>query len=306
MNTSVSPGETRGSVIHGDRRIALVSCVEALDVDYDMDLVCHALRRAGATVDVVSWDDATVEWSSYDTAVIRSTWDYHRRIDEFMKWARSTNGVTRLLNSLPIVEWNTDKRYLRDLRSAGFAVVPTSFVEPDDDIHQHLGPLIEKGDVVVKPVISAGSNDTERHSSAADALNHVATLHASNRTVMIQPYLADVDVEDETGLVYMNGVFSHAFAKGAMLATTKNMAAGLYAEERIEAREATADQRTLGDAVVEWVTGRFGIPLYTRVDLLPSADGPVIIEVEMTEPSLYVSLCEGAPDRFAEAVLASR
>ncbi|NDB06818.1 MAG: hypothetical protein EBX95_14095, partial [Acidimicrobiia bacterium] len=59
----------------------------------------------------------------------------------------------------------------------------------------------------------------------------------------------------------------------------------------------------LGDDVVRWVTERFGLPLYARVDLLPTADGPIIIELEMTEPSLYVSLGDGAADRFARAVL---
>jgi hypothetical protein len=54
---------------------------------------------------------------------------------------------------------------------------------------------------------------------------------------------------------------------------------------------------------VRWVTERFGLPLYARVDLLPTADGPIIIELEMTEPSLYVSLGDGAADRFARAVL---
>jgi glutathione synthase/RimK-type ligase-like ATP-grasp enzyme len=252
---------------------------------------------------VVSWDDPTVDWTAFDVAVIRSTWDYHRRFDEFMAWVRSTAASTRLLNPLAILEWNTDKRYLSDLESAGFPVVPTRFVPPGHDAMADVRRLLEHGDIVVKPSISAGSNDTERHDSFDEATKQIEGLHAAGRTVMVQPYVERVDVEGETGLVFMNGEYSHAFAKGAMLASSKTMAGGLYAEERIEARLASDAQRRLGDDLVRWVTERFGLPLYARVDLLPTADGPIIIELEMTEPSLYVSLGDGAADRFARAVL---
>lgn len=285
------------------RRVALVSCAEALEIDDDMNLVLAAAKAAGIDACVVSWDDPAVDWSSFDLVVIRSTWDYHRRIDEFLRWARSTADVTRLMNPLEIIEWNTDKRYLNDLQNAGFAVVPTIFVEPGRDAGDDVRRLLEHGEIVVKPSISAGSNDTERHDSFDLAMRHVAELHAGARTVMVQPYMSRVDVDDETGLVYMNGAYSHAFAKGPMLASTKTMAGGLYAEERIEPRVADDAQRRLGDAVVAWVSERFGSPLYVRVDLLPTADGPVIIELEMTEPSLYVALADGAADRFAAAML---
>ena len=303
MNTNVGPGETRGPVTSGVRRVALVSCDEARDIDYDMQSVRQALIDVGVDAVVVSWDDATVDWSSFDRAILRSTWDYHRRLEEFLVWARATNEVTRLCNSLAVIEWNTDKHYLAELHHAGFATVPTTFIEVGGDARSEIERVLSFGDAVVKPCVSAGSNDTERHTTAESALAQIADLHARGRAVMVQPYMAQVDADDETGLVYMNGVFSHAFAKGPLLAAEKNMEGGLYAEERIEARLADDAQRALGDASIAWVSRRFGTPLYARVDLLPSVDGPMIIELEMTEPSLYVALGDGAPERFARAVL---
>lgn len=303
MNENVGPGETRGPVTFRARRVALVSCDEALDVDYDMHLVVEATKVAGIDARVVSWDDPAVDWASFDLVAIRSTWDYHRRIAEFLDWARSTAELTRLMNPLRIIEWNTDKRYLNDLRDAGFAVVPTIFVEPGRDVSDDVRRLMQRGDVVVKPSISAGSNDTERHASFDHAMRQIEELHDAGRTVMVQPYLSRVDVDGETGLVYVNGEYSHAFAKGPMLASTKTITGGLYVEERIEPRVADDTQRRLGDDVVAWVSDRFGLPLYARVDLLPAVDGPVIIELELTEPSLYVALADGAADRFAAALL---
>lgn len=273
-----------------------------MGLDTDMPLVQVALQRAGIDHLVVPWDDDQ-DWSQFSLVVIRRTWDYHRRYDEFMDWVRRVSQVTELANSAEIVTWNTDKRYLAELAAAGMPIVPTTYVAPGESLDSAaIDRLLEAGDVVVKPTVSAGSNDTERHADSASLRAHIATLHASGRTAMVQPYVREVDTGSETGLVYIDGAFSHAFAKGPMLRDPKTMAQGLYAEERIDARRPSPAERDLGDRVVGWVRERFGTPLYTRVDLLPSSAGPVVIEVEMTEPSLYVHLGEDAAERLARAI----
>jgi hypothetical protein len=115
--------------------------------------------------------------------------------------------------------------------------------------------------------------------------------------------MADVDVESETGLVFIDSKFSHAFAKGPLLAQAKNMSGGLYAEEEIGVRQPTAEQLLIGEQAVKWLTSRFGKLLYARVDLLPTAQGPVIIEIELAEPSLYLLLHPQAATQLAEAII---
>lgn len=280
----------------------MVTCREALGLDTDMPLLVAALDRLGLVTTVVPWDDE-VDWSIFDAVVMRSTWDYHRRYDEFMTWVHDVAAQTRIANTADIITWNTDKRYLADLAAEGLPTVPTTFVAPGEEVDRAMvGDLLINGDVVVKPTVSAGSNDTERHQDIDDVVRHVQALHATNRTAMVQPYLNEVETGFETGLVYIDGEFSHAFSKGPMLRDPKTMAEGLYAEEQIAARTASATERSVGDRVRGVLTARFERPLYTRVDLLPSADGPVIIEVEMTEPSLYMHLGDSAADRLAAAI----
>ena len=292
-----NPEETRGSV-------ALVTCREALGIDYDMPLLLEAVRAAGIAVDEVCWDDESIDWSTYNHIVIRSTWDYHRRYDEFMHWVRTVSAVSTISNSVDVITWNTDKHYLAEVAEMGLPVVPTVFIEPGhDDWLDQVRELLTKGDVVVKPAISAGSNDTERHSNINAAQTHIAELLSAQRSVMLQPYMADVDVESETGLVFIDGKFSHAFAKGPLLAQAKNMSGGLYAEEEIGVRQPTAEQLLIGERAVKWLTSRFGNLLYARVDLLPTAQGPVIIEIELTEPSLYLLLHPQAATELAHALL---
>lgn len=282
--------------------IALVTCREALGLDTDMPLLTAALERAEVESVVVPWD-ADVDWSQFSLVVVRSAWDYHRRYEEFMSWVLRVSPITSLANSAEVISWNTDKRYLAELAGQGLPTVPTTFVAPGEELDRSsIVELLARGDVVVKPTISAGSNDTERHHDIERLLSHVQALHASGRTAMVQPYLSAVETASETDLVYIDGELSHAFAKGPMLRDPKIMAEGLYAEERITAREASIAERTLGDRVINMVSTRFEKPLYGRVDLLPSADGPVIIEVELTEPSLYVHLSTDAADRLADAI----
>jgi glutathione synthase/RimK-type ligase-like ATP-grasp enzyme len=292
-----NPEATRGSV-------ALVTCREALGIDYDMPLLLEVVRAAGIAVDEVCWDDESIDWSMYDHVVIRSTWDYHRRYNEFMQWVRSVSSVSTMSNSLDVITWNTDKHYLAEVAAMGLPVVPTVFIEPGhDDWPDQVHDLLAHGDVVVKPAISAGSNDTERHSNINAAQQHISELLSAQRSVMLQPYMDDVDVESETGLVFIDGKFSHAFAKGALLAQEKNMSGGLYAEEEIGVRQATAEQLLIGERAVKWLTSRFGKLLYARVDLLPTAQGPVIIEIELTEPSLYLLLHPNAASELANALI---
>ena len=292
-----NPEATRGSV-------ALVTCREALGFDYDMPLLLEAVRATGIAVDEVCWDDESIDWSTYDQVVIRSTWDYHRRYDEFMQWVRAVSAVSTICNSLDVITWNTDKHYLAEVAETGLPVVPTRFIEPSDtDWLDDVSLLLAKGDVVVKPTISAGSNDTERHSNIDVAQQHISALLSAQRSVMLQPYLADVDVESETGLVFIDSKFSHAFAKGALLAQEKNMSGGLYAEEEIGIRQPTDEQLLIGERAMQWLLSRFGKLLYARVDLLPTAHGPVIIELELTEPSLYLLLHPSAATDLANVLI---
>jgi hypothetical protein len=278
--------------------VVLATCADLPDGDEDASALLAALDRAGVSGRFGVWTDPAATWTDA-LVVLRSTWDYAPRRGEFLSWAWS---VPRLVNPLPVVEWNTDKTYLADLEAAGVPVVPTVVVPPGAN-----ADLPASGEFVVKPSVGAGSRGAGRFSAerAEAARGHVAALHASGHTALVQPYLHAVDDAGERALVYLDGTFSHAITKGAMLAPSAAHAiagADLYVEERISAAVASSDERAVADAAVAFAAARFGVPLYARVDLLPSADGPVVVELELTEPSLFLTYGEGAADRFAAAI----
>lgn len=270
-------------------RVGLATSAGFPGLHVDERLVLAPLDRLGVEAEAVRWDDEAVDWSSYDLVVVRSTWDYTGRREEFLAWAAS---VPRLANPAPLLTWNTDKRYLAELAAAGVPVVPTAFVAPgeayDVPAHEH----------VVKPTVSAGARDTRRFAAGEDSTGHAAALLDAGRTVMVQPYQAAVDAAGETALLFFLGGLSHAARKGPVLVPTLSSPD----EVEIVPREASPAELEVARAALAAVP-HDGPLLYARVDLVPGPDGaPVVMELELTEPSLFLSQAPGAADRFAQAV----
>ena len=294
-------------------RIALVTARDALALDEDMPPLHAALEEAGVTADAPCWDDAVVDWSRYDAALLRSTWDYVERIDEFLAWCERCAGLTRLLNPPAVVRWNTDKHYLRHLAQAGVPVVPTRFVEPQMDAASELqaflgggpaactvGDAVACDEFVVKPTIGAGSRDAARYArdQAVVAIAHVQRLLEARRSVLLQPYLDRVDEQGETAVLYLGGEFSHAVRKGPLLRRGAGLVEGLFAPEDIRPREAEPGELVVAAAAYAAIP--FDAPAYARIDLIRDDRGsPVVLELELTEPSLFLAHAPGAALRLA-------
>lgn len=278
--------------------LATAAALPRLDAE-DGPPLLTALAGRGVAAEPAVWDDPAVDWAAYELIVIRSTWDYSPRREGFVAWAESVAAQTRLANPASVIRWNTDKRYLAALAAAGLPVVPTTWLEPGDP-----AALPPAGEYVVKPAISAGAKDTARFAADDPAgPAHVRALQAVRRTVMVQPYLSAVDTAGETALIFVAGRYSHAIRKGPLLRPGGALPAGLYAEEHIRARTPSARERDLADAVLAAVPGGRDQLLYARVDVVPGADGvPVLLELELTEPSLFLDCSPGAADRLAAAI----
>lgn len=266
--------------------VSLATCTDLPAGDEDGDLLVAELARAGVRATWVPWTSWPTTAAPDTLVVVRSTWDYTTQRPRFLDWV---NGLPRVANEADVIAWNTDKTYLEDLAAAHLPTVPTSFAFPGEQI-----VIPDAGECVVKPSVGAGSRGAGRFAWAdqAAARTHAAALHAAGRTVLVQPYLDRVDEVGETALVYFDGRFSHAVRKGAMLpaGTTHDVdGRALYVTERIAAAVPEPAELEIGAAVCQLIRDRFGADqLYTRVDLLPSPDGPVVIEIELSEPSLFL------------------
>jgi len=290
--------------------IALVSARGARKLDEDLPPLRRALEESGARVTIARWDDPKIAWSDFDLALLRSTWDYARRLPEFLQWIERAAACTRLLNPPEVVRWNTDKHYLGVLERASVPVVPSAFVEPGQDAQRALAGILEAHphaeDIVIKPSVGAGSKDAQRHARGSDGemLAHLDRLLRANRSALMQPYLPSVDTRGETALLFFNGEYNHAIRKGPLLKRGAESARGLFAVEQITAREPSSAEREIAQRALEAIP--FARPLlYARVDLIHDESGaPQLLELELTEPSIFLAHAAGSAERFARAILA--
>lgn len=299
---------------------ALVTADAAAGLDPDLEPLAAAMAarcQSGDAARIVSWDDPSLDWSTFSAVIIRSTWDYTDRLTEFLDWVDHVSAVSRLVNPADTVRWSTDKRYLADLAAAGIPVVPTVFVAPGDE-----SPAMPRGTdgapvgvAVAKPTVGAGSSGAQRCTTPEDLAAHVVALHADGRTAMVQPYLGGLDEHGETALCFGPGpdgglAFSHAFVKGPILRSVEVEQVGdLFAKEDIGPRTPTAAEfelatRALTSAPVAALSG----VEFARVDIAPhgaggrdDADSLVVVELELIEPSFYFESSRGSAGWLAEA-----
>ncbi len=262
-------------------KIAYVSCKTLPESDIDEQPLVQGLLQAGHDASVAAWDDASVDWASYDAALIRATWNYAQHLDAFRDWLRRVDGQTTLINPLDTLTWNLHKGYLRELEAAGVPITPTAFFDRGES-GSVLSVCEQRGwaRIVIKPTVSAGSYGTRAfdlcrgEAGAAQAFFDEMT---AQRDMMIQRYIPSVDTVGETALVVIDGTLTHAIEKRPRFDDQ---------DEEVYLRESIRDEmRTFAARVLEAATKDH---LYARVDVFPGDDGTLMLsELELLEPSLF-------------------
>jgi hypothetical protein len=287
-------------------RVAFATCSLVPD-GWPDDHEAAALLSA----DFQSWDDPDVDWSRYDRVVLRSVFTYQHRVDAFLAWCHAI-GPARLRNTPELAAFTADKRYLSTLSAPS---IPTTFVGADD-------PLPElRGEVVVKPNVSAGARNTGRFSPATyrEAFALIDRIREGGRVALVQPYMSSVDTAGEVAFVFFGGRFSHLLRKRAVLRPDEvapvasegfprelGVAQAMLDDDLVFAGTAAPAEHALAERVFAEVAETLGTPLFLRVDLVRDpTDAPVLMEIEAIDPLFYFALAPGASARFAAAVRAS-
>ncbi|BAC73440.1 hypothetical protein AQJ43_32890 [Streptomyces avermitilis] len=270
--------------------------------DRDLPVLVEALRAAGADAASRYWDDPDADWGSYDLVVIRSTWDYSWRAAEFVAWAERCGQLTRLANPAAVVRWNTDKRYLGELAGAGVPVVPTRYLAPGDPLG-----LPDDHEYVVKPTSGAGARLAARYTPGEreTAVRQLARMHEQGLTAMVQPYLTHIDTTGERALQFFGGRFLHASRKGAVLAPGTPYDADKIPHPRLRPWQPTPDELAVAESALAAVPDAPEL-LYARVDLVDDEKGrPVVMELELVEPNLFLWLHPNSLPVVVDAVIAA-
>jgi glutathione synthase/RimK-type ligase-like ATP-grasp enzyme len=265
----------------------------------DDALLADALGTLGLRSERVDWADPQVDWTRFDAAVLRTTWDYYERIDEFRAWLPRVSAATRLLNPSSLVTWNLDKRYLLDLAAEGLPVAPTR-VLPAGDLTPLAALLADTGwtDAVIKPCVSGAARLTFRVSpDSAGAVDRALAPYRAREPFLLQPFLPRVLDEGEVTLMVMGGEVTHAVRKRAKPGDFR-----VQDDHGGTVHPHTPTRDEVAVALRAMATVR-PAPVYGRVDLVRADDGtPCIMELELIEPELWLRLHPPAARTFAHAI----
>ena len=273
--------------------VALSTCREIPEPDPDESLLVEALERAGVPVRVLPWDDESVDWTAPRLTVMRSTWNYYLRPDAFLRWASAQGD--RLMNPPGVVAWNHHKRYLFELEMAGVRTVPGIGLMKRSHIpYSRCFSSWGWTDVVVKPCVSAGSYETVRLKSPPfdDALLQAIV---DTRDTMMQPFVASVETYGERAVVFIDGELTHAVRKSPRFSDGQEVVSDVVPCSPTTQRELAA--------IVLAHKAVAGPLLYARVDVMRDAEGrPMLSELELIEPSLFLRQSPPALERFTAAI----
>ena len=288
-------------------KVALVTTSEDFlqGADVDLQLIISSLSDLEIEASRQIWHDPEVDWAGFDLLLMRSPWDYPDRLIEFLGWFSRVQKESVVLNHPSIIRWSLDKCYLLQLETMGVEIVPVAICSDLDEAQSCL--LSSQGEVVLKPNVSVGSRNTGRFMPDDHrALALAELIFGAQKKLIVQPCVESVASVGELGLVYFDGVFSHAVRKGPILSAGGGFLGGQYNED-ISPAKANESQKALANQAAKAVKQKAQqlqapAPLYARFDIVEAPTGPQLLEAELFEPSLFLGTSPGSAARFALAV----
>lgn len=275
----------------------IVTCEKIPGLDPDDRILVDELRKRGMTVSAATWSDPGVDWPLSRLCLVRSTWDYHTRYEEFRRWLDYVASVSVVRNDPGLLTWNSHKSYLREIEARGVPVVPSAWLKLGQPANlRAIRADRGWGDTVIKPARGAATHGVMHvrsyESSQRIGQAHLDRLLAKN-DVLVQPYFESVRDYGERALIFIDGTYSHAVTKKAFDTVLAVRDAPLA---RVEASK---DEQGIASSALGSCPGA---TLYARVDLLYDGRRSCINEIELIEPALYFGANTTAAVQLADAL----
>jgi hypothetical protein len=262
-------------------KLRVATCKTLPEPDADEAPLATALAAAGIDAPLMAWEDPDADWDAPHPTIIRSTWNYAFHLPAFLAWIDRVSAAGPLFNPRDVVRANVYKRYMIELRERGVPIVPTTLVERGATCE------LPATKVVIKPEVGGGSFNAKVFEDGRDGIDHLRFVTTTG-AALVQPYVDSVDAYGERSLIWIDGELTHAIRKTPRFAGYNECVEGPFPiadDERVVA----------GAALAPYVDRIF----YGRVDLVRDRDGkPMVMELELVEPSLFFPKYPPALERF--------
>lgn len=285
-------------------KIALVSYKkqekfsQGVSNDEDADLIAF-LQKKGVDVVSVIWNDNQVDWADFQVAVIKSPWDYHNHLSDFLSWLMSLEALkVTVLNPIEVIKWNSHKKYLKDLAQKGLRVIPSAYLQRGSSFENDYFEAFTTAELVAKPCISAGAQNTIRLNKA----NYNSSREQLDKLLeegdyIVQPFIKEIK-EGEWSFVFFNGVYSHCALK---IPRQDDFRVQHYHGGTISYPKPHTEHIAQAGEYIKHVPG---LTLYARVDGVIIDNKFWLMELELIEPYLFLNNDENLLENYYQVLLA--
>lgn len=264
-----------------------LTCTSQTESFIEDQIFMNAFEKQGWDCTLYAWNRPALNWNEYDFAIIRTTWDYYKNPDQFLAVLEDIEkSACQLWNPLSVVRWNFDKIYLQDLVTWGVKIAPTIW-DKKVGLSKRKSPfeIFDCDEVIVKPRISVGAFDTLLLTEDEWNLKRLRRIY-KDRDIMVQKCLKSIREVGEYSLVFFAEEFSHAILKTPKAGDFRVQSFYGGTETSVEVPEAAIKQGLLAlQAVAE-------APLYARVDLAHEDGEWILMELELIEPQLFLTMID--------------
>ncbi|QNR83161.1 hypothetical protein H9N25_14440 [Pedobacter riviphilus] len=255
-------------------------------VESEDDKLLYFLKDKGLNIEKIIWNDTNIKWEDYSLAILKSPWDYFDLIEEFYAWLDLLEAKkVRLLNPIDVVRWNSNKKYLQEIETAGLKIIPSAFINKQEDVtFKHFFEKFNTNKLIVKPCVSGGAKNTFKVTAEnVEEVNQKLDKLIQEEDFIVQPFLPEILDSGEWSFIFFNGVYSHSLIKQAKPGDFRVQPAHggtVHPHKPNEELVATAQQ---------YVTLFAKDCLYARVDGTIVNGNFLLMELELIEPFLFLN-----------------
>jgi len=282
------------------KKCALLTINDLSNFESYDHLLIGPMQENGWDVSFIPWDKHNQNWNNFDLAIVRSTWNYQNHLDNFLDVLRVIDqSKPMLLNPLPLIEWNINKTYLEDLKKNGIPIIPSLFYEnfEIDEIWNSFNTF-DSEKIIIKPMVGANA-DRIMILNKSDTIEKLKKTRDTykDRPFILQPFINSIKKDGEVSLIFFNNEFSHALSKVPKIGdfrVQEEHGGTLKLLNKLDKKIINLCEKIL-----------HALPyycFYARIDLVIDKGHPLLMEIEVIEPSLYFNLEPRSTDLFAKKV----
>lgn len=278
--------------------------------EYDCFDFSTALKALGHDVFFANWDDLSgqeftrmfhdnekrfikpVPLTQMDLIFVYKMEGFYFNLQKFFSMVKTFEDASPLVINHPAtIRHNIDKRYLWDLEKKGVQVIPTRNV--DERVRER---LLSGEPFVLKPIRGERGNGV----MMVRTIDELEAIKGMEDEYLAQDYMPEIR-DGERSLVFLGFEYQHAVLKQPSASNQQEFRCNESLGGTVAVYEPTGEELDFALGVLKAYES-LNCPIhYSRIDLIKTARGSMLVEAELINPSMYANY-SGKGAQFGESI----